>query len=149
MQESTCRKVFDLISEIMLKDWKHFIYRVIYVPGGYDMSCYIDMGDGVYTDAFNVINNSKIVMVYHHINAQVYPELNEELGHRQQAVFVTISGNSDGTYEVDQQFVSPIEHIIDYLRTWDETYIKVPSVSTTSSYGTVIQNLNIIKDLPT
>lgn len=125
MKDIPYQSIFNTLQEILPDDWHKVVFYAEYGAGSYSMKYFVDTGNGVFTDCFNIKNVSKrdIIKVFAVIDSQIMP-VREELSKKDTWHVMTLMVDDTGNFKADFEYDDISDDSISYFHKWKEKYLK-------------------------
>lgn len=137
--EDIYQNMAERLEEVLPDDWENVILYGEYGTASYSMDCYIDCGDGKFTQCFEMesVSEDKVLEAFSDINAMIRKERDAQDEKDRWSNF-TMQINKDGEFKVDYDYTDLSESAYVHEAVWKYRYLgKIPLPNNKMAYEAV------------
>lgn len=124
MNSDMYQKIFDLIAEVLPKNWSKLVFMVGYTEGSYSMKYYVKIGATDYLDCFELgnIDNLQILQLFIKLDSVISSE-RSLLQDSEKWNVLSMTVDPEGKMKTDFDYTDISKDVITYEEEWKKKYL--------------------------
>jgi len=124
--EINFQNIFDILQESLPEKWEKVVFYAEYTKGSYSMKYYVNSGDGMYVDCYDIskISKAQLLKKFMQID-KIFAFERNRLKDKEKWSAVTIILNRDGSFKSEFDYADIEGKTLEYHQKWKDKYLVI------------------------